>query len=58
MLTWISLFLGPSGLFSLAPAFDHEQLILISAWVGVYKAESPNPSELVAMVDLCVYSCI
>ena len=58
MLTWISLFLGTSGLFYSAPAFDHEELILTSAWVGVYKAESPNPPELVAMVDLCVYSYI
>lgn len=58
MLTWIALTLGPSGLFYLAPAFDHEQFILATAWVRVYKAASPNPSELVAMVDLCVYSCI
>lgn len=58
MLTWIALTLVPSGLFYSAATFDHEQLILATAWVGVYKAESPNPSELVDVVDLCVYSCI
>lgn len=49
---------GLFGPFCSAPAFDQEQLILATAWVGVYKAESPDPSELVAVVDLCVCSGI